>query len=212
MPLNYKDEPNGWSTGEGTIPTLSSNPIHSNYVPSLNQLSNPNFGAGNCDPGNNMMYFGTSLPMLPLHSNPYGGYSNNYCHPPYPTASLHSLASQQQQQQQQQQQSLHSIAANSMNSLSGLSHAKSLSIMSSSNSNSNYHAPPDGFCPIPIPSGHYMPSMASLARVSSMDGSEDNTDNSSHGSNSANELLMNSLNANMINPNNPYFYAASDVR
>jgi hypothetical protein len=206
MSLNYKDEPNGWSAGEGTLSTLSSDTMHNSYVPNSQHLANPNFGAGNCDVGNNMMYFGNSLPMLPLHSNPYGGYSNNYCHPSYPTASLHSLASQQHQHQQ----SLHIMATNSMSSLSSLSHAKSLNNMNSLNS--NYHTPSDSFCPVPISSGHYMPSTPSLARVSSMDGSEDNTDNSSNGSNNANELLMNNLNANMINHNHPYFYAAGEVR
>jgi hypothetical protein len=78
--------------------------------------------------------------------------------------------------------------------------------------NSNYHASSDSFCPVPISSGHYITSIPSLARVSSMDGSEDNTDNSSNGSNNANELLMNNLNANMINHNHPYFYAAGEVR
>lgn len=198
MSLNYKDEPNGWSAGETSLSILHGDTMLNNYVPPSQHQPNPNFGAGNCDVGNNMMYFGSSLPMLPLHSNPYGGYSNNYCHP---SASLHSIASQQQSLH------THSMAANGMSCLSSLNHAKSLNGL-----NSNYHAPPDSFCPLATSSGQYMPSMSSLARVSSMDGSEDNTDNSSNGSNSNNEMLMNNLNASMINSNHSYFYSANEVR
>ena len=197
MNPGYKDEPGVWH-GEGGMSSMTSEAMHHSYMMSAHLAGNPHYAGLNGD-----MYYGggASLPLLPLHCNPYGGYSNNYTHPSSYLTSSH-LASQHHQ----------ALASMSANSLNSLTNSNNVSTKSAHLNSINYIPAIDNFAPLSLSSAHYLPGVPLLVRNSSVDGSEDNTDNSSNGSGSACDVNSNIAGAVQGSNVNPFFFPTKEVR
>ena len=180
----------------------------------------------------NMIYYNTNnpLPMLPLHLNPYGGYSNNYSHSSsYPTPL--SLSPQQQSLSLSHTNinSNNSASINGPHSLNNLGNGLNAlnSLANLSNLTSYHNAPIDNFLTLPVNGpglSHYLPQLPLLSnsRVSSQDGSDaDSNSESSNVSNTtccANEMISTSMAVNGGNGNisvtsgaNPYYHPIHEV-
>ena len=242
---NINSDTNGSSSSSSStnnLASISTDTIHNSHLNSISHnvgggcggLSSNFGGVLNGDPNMNMIYFNNNNnnphPLLPLHLNPYGGYSNNYC----PASSYSSLSHSAQQQSlslSHPNQNMHPSSSsvtdiNGINCLSNLSNNLNVlnNLANLGNLNSYLSPPADSFLTLPVNGtgvSHYLPPLPLLSnsRVSSQDGSDaDSNSESSNASNvtcSTNETLSASMtiNGHILNNGlgNPYLYAAHEV-